>query len=274
MDRLFPRSFLLRVFAVCFLGTHAPLVAYLVTATSIDPRTTVVLLVSTMLGTGVAIALLRRLLAPIGVATEALQAYAGNRRILPLPKGGPDMVGRLIEAITIVRVQNEVHIRDLVDAAITDPLTELPNRRAFRSFVEEAHAAGPCSIAIVDVDHFKRVNDTLGHSEGDRALKVIADYLRAGIRSSDFVARLGGEEFAIVFPGTSPTDAAIIVDRIRGDLVEDAPFSVLGEPITFSAGISMTAANDDDLEHAIERADLLLYSAKRGGRNRIEFRAA
>lgn len=274
MHRIFPRSFAMRVFAICFTGTHLPFLAYVFLANAPDLGTGVVLLGATLLGTGATLLAIHRMLQPLEAATQFLHDYATSRTMGSLPDTGPDMVGRLVSAIKVVCERSEEMIRSLAIAAETDSLTKLPNRRAFDAFAKVAFPFEQCAIAIVDVDHFKRVNDTLGHARGDEVLKMVADYLKGGIRATDFVARLGGEEFVIVFPNTDPLRAALIVDRIRSRLCEDAPVSVACHPVTFSAGVSVVASNDDSIEDAMARADDLLYAAKKAGRNRIEFLAA
>ncbi|TKD53207.1 GGDEF domain-containing protein [Sphingomonas baiyangensis] len=187
------------------------------------------------------------------------------------------MVGRVTDAER--RLEQATHEtqmlrRKLEEArgdALRDPLTGLPNRRAF----EQAYAAGvdegrAMCLAVCDVDHFKRVNDEFGHAVGDRVLRSIALTLTEACEGH-FVARYGGEEFAVLFYA-APGDAAAVMEAARSQVAgkryrvreTDAP---LGE-ITFSAGVT-EAAPADPLDAAFQRADRLLYAAKADGRNRV-----
>ncbi len=151
----------------------------------------------------------------------------------------------------------------------TDWLTGLPNRRALDEAlpVEQRRAASlglKLSYAMIDIDHFKRFNDTHGHAVGDAVLMAVAKQLREVARKSDFVARYGGEEFALILPESSVDAAALLAERMQRHLLEN-PTRPHGHmqplPVTVSIGIS-----SKDLEHA----DKALYAAKQNGRNRVE----
>lgn len=162
--------------------------------------------------------------------------------------------------------------------ADVDHLTRLPNRRAFDRYfsaaAEQAKAkASQLSVAFCDVDHFKSINDTHGHDAGDRVLVSIAAVLNKAANNDCFVARHGGEEFALIFRGMGKEEARAKLDRIR---VVQAHKQMMnresGKPfgrITFSAGIAEIEGVDDARE-ALGRADKALYAAKNAGRNRIE----
>lgn len=163
-----------------------------------------------------------------------------------------------------------VKLAEAGEEARRDALTNLPNRRAFEEkladFEREAVAL---SVAICDVDHFKRVNDTYGHGVGDRVLRLVADILDQHC-GQHMVARLGGEEFVVLFEGLAPAEAARHLDAARAYLASKQ-FKVreTDEPlgkITFSAGIATGA-------DALGRADALLYEAKNGGRNQVRCEA-
>lgn len=154
------------------------------------------------------------------------------------------------------------------EQARSDALTRLPNRRAFEARLDEVMKSGElCSIAICDIDRFKRINDGHGHGVGDRVLRMVAESLKMSC-GKHMVARLGGEEFAILFEGMSPSAAAEILDQARSDLAArdfrvretDAPL----DQITFSAGVALCAG-----ESPLKRADNLLYEAKDSGRNKV-----
>ncbi len=170
------------------------------------------------------------------------------------------------------REANELRkkLEEARDNARRDPLTDLPNRRAFEeAFAAQAAAGGNLCIAVCDVDHFKKINDTYGHQAGDEALVSFANVLRQLWRPGDLVARYGGEEFAVLFSGVSIDAARRTLDTARATVSakryrlreSDEP---LGE-ITFSAGL--TAARGEDYPTVYQRADRLLYAAKTAGRN-------
>ncbi|MEV6346309.1 GGDEF domain-containing protein [Actinoplanes sp. NPDC051851] len=161
-------------------------------------------------------------------------------------------------------------------AAITDSLTGLHTRRYFAESLgsecaRAARAHEPLSLILLDVDHFKKVNDTYGHSAGDRVLVEVATRLRASIRSGDVVARYGGEEFAVLLPRTSTADAATVAERLRAEIMRSGVVLSATEVITVtvSSGVATApqyAGTPDDL---VNLADVLLYRSKESGRNRV-----
>ncbi len=160
--------------------------------------------------------------------------------------------------------------RELVLLATTDLLTGLCNRRAFIDAAERATATSRGVLLMIDLDHFKKINDTYGHAVGDECLRVMADVLRAQVRDNDIVGRLGGEEFGI-FLVEAPIEAA----RIIGDrLSEGATVNLDGVEtvvnITASVGAAEMPANDN-LNEVLTRADLAMYEAKNQGRARLVF---
>lgn len=168
--------------------------------------------------------------------------------------------------------EQEASLEEAREAAERDPLTQLYNRgvfdrgllRAVRSAEDEG---APLSLAVLDVDHFKQVNDEYGHPVGDQVLTRVAALLQAAVRQDDLAARIGGEEFALVLPGSPVEAASEVVERIRASVeaeifgVEGATFSV-----TLSAGVAIL--DDDETAAALlKRADEALYAAKQAGRN-------
>ena len=156
--------------------------------------------------------------------------------------------------------------------ALFDALTGIPNRLAYEKKVVEEIArwkrfANPLSVAVWDVDFFKKVNDTYGHKAGDKVLKTIAQLLNERIRTTDFLARYGGEEFVMLLPGTKEEETLRLVNDLR-EKVASCGFHYHGDPvnITVSCGVS-SFREGDTLEKVFERADQALYKAKRGGRN-------
>jgi diguanylate cyclase (GGDEF)-like protein len=157
-----------------------------------------------------------------------------------------------------------------------DPLTELSNRRRFLAVATEsitsAHEQpGQLALLMVDIDHFKRINDTYGHPAGDQALRLLARTLRESTRKADCVARLGGEEFAILLPGATPALAQGIAERICDQVAKLAVLDGTGRQFGFTVSIGLAARADADArpEDLLARADAALYRAKRAGRNRV-----
>lgn len=164
--------------------------------------------------------------------------------------------------------------------ALTDSLTGLYNRHYFNShfdglFKHAREAARPLSVLMLDVDRFKTVNDTYGHSAGDEVLKELANRIVKGVRSFDMVARLGGEELVIVMPETRVSDAERAAERLRR-MICDRPFDISAPrmqlPVSVSIGVSGLDAGDDAPDVILRRADEALYEAKRTGRNRVVMR--
>jgi diguanylate cyclase len=159
--------------------------------------------------------------------------------------------------------------------ALLDPLTRLCNRRGLERALEELDATGlgGAALLLLDLDHFKSINDTHGHLLGDKVLRAVAQILRANIKGRDVAARVGGEEFAVFLPETSLAGAAALAQRIREAVARlrlrrtDKDEYVVGN-ITASIGVA-TGESEDSLHGLIERADEALYAAKRSGRNRV-----
>ena len=157
--------------------------------------------------------------------------------------------------------------------AFTDALTGLPNRFAYEERLEQEFArwqryGSPLSLVIVDVDHFKRINDNYGHQAGDKALRIIAQELAEALRKTDFIGRYGGEEIVILMPET-PVDSAMVAAEKLRKRIEGCGFHFRDQrvTITISCGLSEFRKGDDP-DSAFERADEALYRAKKEGRNR------
>jgi len=160
--------------------------------------------------------------------------------------------------------------------ALRDPLTEVSNRRAF---MEDGHAEllrtlrgnGELSVLMLDIDHFKRINDCHGHATGDRVLKELAAECRRSLRNFDLIGRLGGEEFAVLLPQTGIVTAELVAERLRGAIAslnltgrDDKPI-----PLTVSIGVSALEPHQTQIESMLALADAALYRAKESGRNRV-----
>ncbi|MBH3406062.1 diguanylate cyclase [Pseudomonas glycinae] len=167
------------------------------------------------------------------------------------------------------------HLEEQRQKALIDPLTGLPNRAAWTERLEHEIAqwqqhGNTLSLAMLDLDHFKRINDNYGHLAGDKVLKIIATVLRKRMRGNDFIARFGGEEFVLLLPATSPAVGAKLLETLRA-AIEACPFHFKGERVTIT--VSMGLATFRAGEHSdlvLKRADQALYRAKNAGRNRVE----
>ncbi|HEY8947669.1 MAG TPA: PleD family two-component system response regulator [Rhizomicrobium sp.] len=164
-----------------------------------------------------------------------------------------------------------------LEMAITDQLTGLHNRRYMARHLDNLILSAqksnkPLSFLIMDVDHFKSVNDTHGHDAGDEVLREFANRISANIRGIDLACRYGGEEFVVAMPDTDVDFAYAIAERLRKS-VETTPFEIGRAPgslnVTISIGIAVSHAEDDNAEKLLHRADQALYRAKREGRNRV-----
>ncbi len=182
-----------------------------------------------------------------------------------------------------VRVNNTIealeNIQMIMNYANRDYLTGLYNRRYFfqamSEYLEDAKESGEkFAVAMIDIDHFKKINDTYGHDVGDQVIVTLADILRSSTSPRDIVARFGGEEFCIVLKNINRYSAQDIIERIRSE-VESYSFCVDKDNyIKFTISIGAVVHNDEDtLEESISEADMMLYKAKNGGRNQVVFEA-
>ena len=161
-------------------------------------------------------------------------------------------------------------------AATTDYLTGLPNRRTINStgesrFSTARQSGNNFAVAIIDIDHFKSINDRFGHESGDHALKHVAALLAQNCRGPHLVGRLGGEEFVALLEDAGASEALAAAERLRSCL-EQSPVTLNGEvqQITISVGLSLIRTSDREFDDVLRRADKALYAAKSGGRNRVE----
>jgi diguanylate cyclase len=189
-----------------------------------------------------------------------------------------EQIGLMGERLRRLEVESERlrrQARRARDQAVRDSLTGLYNRLAYEERAAQAYGhwkryGDPLSLLVVDVDHFKQVNDRFGHAAGDRALKALAERLAGNVREADFLARYGGEEFVVLMPKTDRTAAATAAEKLRA-LVETCPFQYREArvPITVSCGVAEFLPGDT-AEQVFDRADRALYRAKQAGRNRCE----
>ncbi len=167
--------------------------------------------------------------------------------------------------------------RKLQDMGLTDHLSQLPNRRAFEAKLQQlwiqSRVSVPPSLLLLDLDHFKQVNDNFGHDAGDMLISMFARELRDCVRDSDFVARLGGDEFCIVFPYTKLEIAEDLAQRLRKNLPKILELRPgVDYLVSWTGGLSAMDNHDQDFGDIVKRADLALYAAKEAGRNQTQLR--
>jgi two-component system cell cycle response regulator len=208
---------------------------------------------------------------------KGLDLGANDYLVRPVDRN--ELLARARTQIRRKRLQDRLgeNYRRSLSLALTDDLTGLYNRRYVFAHLSELiarHAEGGNNTAVMifDIDHFKRVNDRYGHPAGDDVLRELAVRAQRNVRSVDLVGRLGGEEFVVVMPETNLSGAAVVADRLRLAVCDEAfNLPANGEliPVTISIGVAITAPGEDTLEGLLKRADEALYAAKNGGRNRV-----
>ncbi len=212
---------------------------------------------------------------------EGIELGADDYLVKPVDVA--ELLARLHGGLTLRRLQAELEEknRELARLAATDPLTGLPNRRSFDANLERESLgakryADALSLVLLDVDEFKKVNDRFGHDVGDEVLREIGRRLRESCRAGDTVARIGGEEFALILTRTGAEGASAVAERTRA-LVSGAPVpTTAGElAVTVSAGVSSLGGEIGfDTQALYRSADEALYASKKEGRNRVTSRAS
>ncbi|MET0537179.1 MAG: GGDEF domain-containing protein [Xanthobacteraceae bacterium] len=224
-----------------------------------------------------------------GLFSAAIGGTLGNPILLIVPKLINVAAGCLVLGLLLLRWlpsairergQSEQDADDLKTLAAVDGLTGLYNRRHFEllaraEWIRFQRYFRPLSVLIIDVDHFKTVNDRFGHDEGDKVLKLIAIVCGSAKRESDAVARIGGEEFALLLPETNEAAALIIAERLLAQ-VRECVYPIGNENIglTVSIGVASATPSMSGIETLIKRADDALYEAKRSGRDRVAIASA
>jgi two-component system cell cycle response regulator len=214
--------------------------------------------------------------------TQALEMGVNDYLTRPVDKN--ELIARVRTQLRKKRYADKLrhNVQLSLEMAITDQLTGLHNRRYMArhldSLIEESHKSGkPIAFLIMDIDHFKAVNDSHGHDSGDEVLREFAGRISANVRGIDLACRYGGEEFVVVMPDTDMELALTVAERLRKS-VEETAFAISREPhalhITISIGIAGSEAGSDSADALLHRADQALYRAKREGRNRVVADAA
>lgn len=197
------------------------------------------------------------------------------REIEEMRQSGQRYRAQLSQAHARIHEQNEAMARIQADARL-DFLTQLPNRGTFEArlaeeFERTRRYGNPLSLIMLDIDLFKRVNDTHGHPAGDKILQLVALQLQKNIRKSDLACRYGGEEFAIVLPETALRPARLAAEKVRQVIERDAlMFERAVIRVTISAGVGQADPAHDTASSLLARVDAALYRAKQNGRNRVE----
>ena len=205
---------------------------------------------------------------------EVYSALYVQFNFLTLPAGYTGMV------IFIVAMLASDMLEQSKEIAIQDQLTNMLNRRGFGEYAAKTYATArrlhrPVAVIMSDIDRFKNINDKFGHATGDLALVHFANILKVERRVDDILARVGGEEFALILPGTNLKDAMQIADDLCRRL-EESPFEIDGASHTMTAsfGVASLSSNDSCLSDVIVRADRALYRSKRAGRNRVDLESS
>lgn len=216
------------------------------------------------------------------VALSGAAVIAMQRHGLPQTPQEVLYAGNFTIAAMVVMILGYVYdrSRELAEAelrrlAVTDPLTDLPNRTALNETFDRLAGLSqrsevPLSLLLMDLDHFKTINDRFGHAGGDEALRVFSRFLQGRLRRSDFVCRHGGEEFLVLLSATGLGEATAVAEEIRQS-TENLPLHFKNEPIrlTVSIGVAELGRDGDDLDSVVRVADKRMYHCKEKGRNRV-----
>jgi len=277
-----PKSYLGKLMLITFLGIHVPLIAlvlYLVFAASTDLRASlsvlVIVLVATLFGTVLTLYALYALLRPVSLASKALYEYLDSGTMPSLPTNFTDQAGRLMANVQYVIQELDRVFRSLQESATVDHLTGAYNRRAGEQrlagdLARVGRGEGSLTLAVVDLDRFKPLNDRYGHQVGDTCLRHLAETCIRNVREGDWLARWGGDEFVLALweeEGERP--ASVVLNRLATDLSEHPVQLPQGDRIklTFSAGVLRCTGHEAELgvSGVLALADKALYEAKEEG---------
>jgi diguanylate cyclase (GGDEF)-like protein len=201
-----------------------------------------------------------------------LAMAAGADDYLAKPVDPSELRARIMAGKRILELQQSLRF-----AATHDLLTNLLNRSEILAAIErEVSRSGregkPTTLMMADIDHFKRINDSLGHAAGDEVLKEVSRRLKSDLRSYDVLGRYGGEEFLIILPGCELITGVRRADEIRNLVAKDPIFTPFGTTTaTVSVGVTETSAREYPVADLLREADVSMYAAKKNGRNRVEF---
>ena len=276
----FPKSFSGKIMLVVFAGTHLPLAVLVLYLLLVSPGglgthlgVLVALLITTLLGFVATLFALRALLAPVRLASSSLEAYLDERRKPELPIGFSDEAGKLMADVQHAVDHLDTRIRSIEGLSGTDHLTGLPNRREGEERLGEDLARAKrggvfLTVAVVDVNRFKAINDTHGHQAGDVCIRHVARVIRRNVREDDWLARWGGDEFVLSLrDATVFASPEAVLRRISRDLKESPVRLPLGEDLVLSISLGAHRySGEDDIRELLGKADAAMYEAKREGR--------
>jgi diguanylate cyclase (GGDEF)-like protein len=276
----FPKTYRGKIMLVAFLGTHAPLLGaalYLLLGSSVGLgaalRILALLMAVTLAGTAVTLLALGALLAPVRLASSALKRYLDDRTKPELPIGFSDEAGRLMADVRYAVEHLDSSIRSLEGLSGTDHLSGLPNRREGEErlagdIARARRGGGKLTVAVVDLDGFKTINDTHGHQAGDVCIRHVADVIGRSVREGDWLARWGGDEFVLALWDDSVfASPEAVLGRINADLRRSPVRLPGGGELVLSISVGAHRyAGEDDLRELLAKADAAMYQAKREGR--------
>jgi len=261
----FPRALRFRLAAICVAATNLPLLAWLgwsAATGDVAPGQFAVLALASLVGTAIALHGIGSLLAGLPVAQER------RATVTPLPQRSADPIGDLLASVNRAASAADQRMRELDLAAKEDLLTGARNRRGFLADIEDflpAERRG--TVALLDLDRFRQINDQFGHEVGDRVLRDFAGRLSSELRRGDLVARWDGEEFAVLFRGATEDEAAGVLGRVTRRLIANPLIVLDGEALTFSAGVCRFGG--EGIDATILGAENALLEAKGAGRARV-----
>jgi diguanylate cyclase (GGDEF)-like protein len=275
-----PQNYVGRIFLLCFVGTHIPLLGLIALVLLKSEGTPLdlywilgVALAGTLVATGFTFYAVACMLQPVLKATEALDRYVGQGVKPDLPVAYADEAGRLMASVQCTVLKLGSAIEELTLISITDPLTGARNRRwlndiGIPDYQRLRSSGAPYSLLTVDLDNFKSINDTHGHTAGDQVLMAVSDAIRQSIRAGDQVVRTGGDEFCVLLPGTDRSRLGEVADRIRSSIAEVTSVMSPEFAVTLSIGGATSRDQHASFADLYRRADANLYEAKHNGRDR------
>ncbi|KRC81038.1 sensor domain-containing diguanylate cyclase [Sphingomonas sp. Root241] len=261
----FPRALRLRLAAICVAATNLPLLVWIgwsVAAGSPMLAEFSALMLASVAGMTIALQAMGGLLADLPAAQER------RAMVTPLPQRDEDAIGSLLASVNRAAGAAGQRMRELDLAAKEDLLTGARNRRGFLADIEDflpAERRG--TVALLDLDRFRQINDQFGHEVGDRVLRDFAGRLSSELRRGDLVARWDGEEFAVLFRGATEDEAAGVLGRVTRRLIANPLIVLDGEALTFSAGVCRFGG--EAIDATVLGAEKALHEAKRAGRARV-----
>jgi diguanylate cyclase (GGDEF)-like protein len=272
-----PASFQGKIFLVCFVSTHIPLLSLLAffavrSEVGGSPPVLAIATLATLLGTGLAFVAMAAMMEPIRRSSLALSDYLERGDFPDLPTGYGDEAGLLMTNVQRAVATIDRQVGRLADVALTDDMTGARNRRWLNAYgipmFEDYKKAGKSfGLLVIDLDKFKAINDTHGHTVGDQVILATADIIRVNIRATDHLVRTGGDEFCVLMPSAGGSDVALAAERLRKAAGQSLRGIGLDQTVTVSIGAANLHRQDSGFLDTYRRADAYLYKAKQDGRN-------